>query len=75
MLPMLYDIAKCKRQLRSQATVAATARLSQTLVSRFFRGESVSVRAAMAIIAACGLRYRDVVIRQDEREGKGRRSA
>jgi DNA-binding Xre family transcriptional regulator len=60
----MYDIEMCKEALIhrgwEQKDVAARTELSESAVSKFFRGETVRNSTAAAIIRALGLKVKDV---------------
>ena len=71
-----YDIEQCKRALvlRSldQKDLAEEG-LSESVISKFFRGEDVRHKTANRIVEKLGLEIEDVLLEEPELVGGGRR--
>jgi len=68
-----YNIALCRRRLKEKGwdqKDLADEELSESAVSKFFRGESVRNSTAATIIQRLGLRVKDV-LQDDEAIGAG----
>ena len=69
-----YDIARCKRALIENGLEQkdlAREGLSESVISKFFRGENVFNSTAARIIEQLGLRVKDVLLLDDELVGSG----
>jgi DNA-binding Xre family transcriptional regulator len=71
-----YDIEKCKRALvlksLDQKDLAEEG-LSESVISKFFRGEDVRHKTANRIIEKLGLEIEDVLLDESDLVGGGKR--
>lgn len=72
------DLARCRRalvcrevdgELSSMWSLAVAAHVSRSTVSRFFAGQTVSLRTTLRVLAVLHLEFRDVVVPLEAVEG------
>jgi len=72
----IYNIELCRRRLRElgcEQKDLAEPGLSESVISKLFRGDSVRNSTAARIVAKLGLEMRDVLLDERELAGAGSR--